>query len=152
MVKLRLDCVGEHLGRFKPVVGGFECPFGRRCDSCEHFVITGADYAYWKRQEQGWAAMAEGAPDEAARAYIYGGFERSSLALAGLEKALVALGLLDQAKELDLRSPHQDFFDPIWAQGWRAGDLVEMGGGTKAAQGAPPLLEVCDDDETRAAS
>ena len=143
----------EHgLCTFKPVVGGFECPFGRRCDSCEHFVITGADYSYWKRQEQRWAAMAEGAPDEAARAYIYGGFERSSLALAGLEKALVALGLLGQAKELDLRSPHQDFFDPVWAQGWRAGDLVEMGGGTTAAQGSPPLLEVCDDDETRAAS
>jgi len=35
--------------------------------------------------------------------------------------------LLDQARELDLRSPHQDFFDPIWRQGWRAADLVELG-------------------------
>lgn len=126
----------EHgLCTYKPVVGGFDCPFGRKCDTCEHFVITGADYGYWKRQEERWAAMAEGAPDEAAREYIYGTFERSSQALAGLEKALLALGLLDQAREVDLRSPHQDFFEPIWTQGWRAEDLVEMGGGEKAAVG-----------------
>ena len=72
-------------------------------------MVTGADYGYWKRQEERWAAMAEGAPDETAREYIYGAFEKSSQALAGLEKALLALGLLDQGKELDLRSPHQDF-------------------------------------------
>ena len=123
----------EHgLCTYKPVVGGFDCPFERRCDSCEHFVITGADYGYWKRQEQRWAAMAEGAPDESAREYIYGAFERSSQALAGLEKALLALGLLAQAKDLDLRSPHQDFFNPIWTQGWRAGDLIEIGGGARS--------------------
>jgi len=138
----------EHgLCTFKPVVGGFDCPFERKCDSCEHFVITGADYGYWKRQEQRWAAMAEGAPDETAREYIYGAFERSSQALAGLEKALLALGLLDDAKDLDLRSPHQDFFNPIWAQGWRAGDLVEMGGGVKALS---PALN--DEAESKAAS
>ena len=51
-------------------------------------------------------------PGPAARDYIYETFERSSLALAGLEKALLALGLLDQARELDLRSPHQDFLRP----------------------------------------
>jgi hypothetical protein len=89
-------------------------------------VLTGADYGYWKRQEERWAAIAEGAPDETARDYMYGAFEKSSQALAGLEKALLALGLLDQAKDLDLRSPHQDFFDPIWRQGWRAGDLLHM--------------------------
>ena len=122
----------EHgLCTYKPVVGGFDCPFERKCDSCEHFVITGADYGYWKRQEERWAAMAEGAPDETARDYIYGSFERSSQALAGLEKALLALGLLDQAKELDLRSPQQDFFEPIWSRGWRAGDLAEIGGGER---------------------
>jgi len=122
----------EHgLCTYKPVVGGFDCPFERKCDSCKHFVITGADYGYWKRQEERWAAMAEGAPDETARDYIYGSFERSSQALAGLEKALLALGLLDQAKELDLRSPQQDFFEPIWSRGWRAGDLAEIGGGER---------------------
>src|SRR6266446_9556182 len=110
----------EHgLCTFRPVVGGYDCPFDRKCNSCEHFVVTGADYGYWKRQEERWAAMAEGAPDETARDYIYGAFDKSSQALAGLEKALLAVGLLDQARELDLRSPHQDFFDPIWRQGWR---------------------------------
>jgi Phage integrase family len=119
----------EHgLCTFKPVVGGHDCPLDRQCHTCEHFVLTGADYGYWRRREQRWAAMAEGAPDQAARDYIYGTFEKSSQALAGLEKALLALGLLDQARELDLRSPHQDFFDPIWTRGWRADDLAHIGG------------------------
>lgn len=155
--KLMVDLAAiptEHgLCTYKPVVGGFDCPFERKCDSCEHFVITGADYGYWKRQEQRWAAMAEGAPDEGAREYIYGAFERSSQALAGLEKALLALGLLDDAKALDLRSPHQDFFNPVWSQGWRAGDLVEIGGGTKAVSGPPLSPEAADaEEEERAAS
>jgi len=132
------------------VVGGFDCPFGRRCDSCEHFVITGADYGYWKRQEERWAAMAEGAPDETARDYIYATFERSSQALAGLEKALFALGLLDQAKELDLRSPQQDFFEPIWTQGWRAGDLVEIGGGERIEEGHVATLGLVPDARSAA--
>lgn len=120
----------EHgLCTFKPVVGGHDCPFNRQCHSCEHFVITGADYSYWKRQEQRWAAMAEGAPDETARDYIYRAFEKSSTALAGLEKALLALGLLDRARDIDLRNPHQDFFEPIWRQGWRTGDLIQLGTG-----------------------
>jgi integrase len=120
----------EHgLCTFKPVVGGHDCPFNRQCHSCEHFVITGADYSYWKRQEERWAAMAEGAPDDTARDYIYRTFEKSSTALAGLEKALLALGLLDRARDIDLRNPHQDFFDPIWRQGWRAGDLIQLGTG-----------------------
>lgn len=125
----------EHgLCTFKPVVGGFDCPFGRNCTDCEHFVITGADYGYWKRQEQRWTVMAEAAPDEVSRDYLYQAFDKSSPALAGLEKALLALGLLDQAKELDLRSPHQDFFDPIWRQGWRAADLVQLGADQPAEQ------------------
>ena len=161
--KLMIDLAAvptEHgLCTFKPVVGGFECPFGRRCDACEHFVITGADYVYWKRQEERWTVMAEGAPDETARGYIYSTFERSSQALAGLEKALFALGLLDQAKELDLRSPQQDFYEPIWTQGWRAGDLVKLGGGADLADGQLRALPAPDDvdvdvdvDDTKAAS
>ncbi len=126
----------EHgLCTFKPVVGGHDCPFDRQCHSCEHFVLTGADYGYWRRQEQRWTAMAEGAPDQSARDYIYGAFEKSSQALAGLEKALLALGLLDQAHELDLRSPHQDFFHPIWTQGWRADDLVHIGSSESTQRG-----------------
>lgn len=130
----------EHgLCTFKPVVGGFDCPFGRNCHSCEHFVLTGADYGYWKRQEQRWAVMAEGAPDDTTRDYIYASFAKSSQALAGLEKALHALGLLDQAKDIDLRSPQQDFFDPIWRQGWRTGDLLQIG-----ASPAEPAAGVAD--------
>jgi integrase len=126
----------EHgLCTFKPVVGGDDCPFERNCNSCEHFVLTGADYAYWKRQEQRWAVMAENAPDDTARDYVYGMFAKSSQAIAGLEKALVALGLLDEAKDLDLRNPHQDFFSPIWSHGWTSGDLVTLGND----QAAPPV-------------
>src|SRR5207244_7168072 len=65
----------EHgLCTFKPVVVGYDCPFDRKCTSCEHSVVTGADYGYWKRQEERWSAMAECAPDETAREYIYGAF------------------------------------------------------------------------------
>lgn len=143
----------EHgLCTFKPVVGGHDCPFDRQCHSCEHFVLTGADYGYWRRQEQRWAAMAEGAPDPTARDYIYGAFEKSSQALAGLEKALLALGLLDQARELDLRSPHQDFFDPVWRQGWRADDLVHLGAAQPAAEAPGSPVDGGDGEEGAVAS
>jgi integrase len=111
---------------FKPVVGGAECPKGLRCNDCEDFVLTGADYAYWKRQEERWATYAENAPEESSRAYVYSLFQSSSLAIAGLERALSTLGLLEQAKNVDLRNPYQDFFDPIWNRGWRASDLIEL--------------------------
>jgi len=126
---------------FKPVVGGAECPLGRRCNDCEDFVLTGADYAYWKRQEERWATYAENAPDESSRTYVYRLFESSSLAIAGLERALSALGLLEQAKNVDLRNPYQDFFDPIWNQGWRASDLVELSGRPTKGEVAPMDVE-----------
>ena len=63
----------------------------------------------------------------------------------------MALGLLDDAKQLDLRGPHQDFFDPIWAQGWRAEDLVQIGSGLGAQDGPEPL-PAADGAEERAAS
>ena len=111
---------------FKPVVGGADCPKGLRCNDCEDFVLTGADYAYWKRQEERWATYAENAPDESSRGYVYQLFQSSSMAIAGLEKALSTLGLLEQAKSVDLRNPYQDFFDPIWNHGWRASDLIDL--------------------------
>ncbi len=111
---------------FKPVVGGADCPKGLRCNDCEDFVLTGADYAYWKRQEERWATYAENAPDESSRGYVYQLFQNSSMAIAGLEKALSTLGLLEQAKNVDLRNPYQDFFDPIWNRGWRASDLIDL--------------------------
>jgi integrase len=142
----------EHgLCTYKPVVGGADCPYERQCHSCEHFVLTGADYAYWKRQQERWSAMAEGAPDQSAREYIYEQFRRSSQALDGLEKALLALGLIDQANNLDLRSPHQDFFDPIWTHGWHASDLVQIGGG-QTAHGERPELQQPGDDDLQIAS
>ena len=117
----------EHgLCTYKPVAGGADCPFGRQCHACEHFVLTGADYNYWKRQEQRQAALAEGAPTDEARDYLYQAFEPASQAIAGLEKALAATGLLDQARHLDLRTPRQDFLDPIWRTGWRASDLTSL--------------------------
>ncbi|BCI83708.1 hypothetical protein MTY66_53330 [Mycolicibacterium sp. TY66] len=66
---------------FKPVVGGAECPKGLRCNECEDFVLTGADYAYWKRQEERWATYAENAPNESSRAYVYQLFQDSSMAM-----------------------------------------------------------------------
>ena len=83
----------EHgLCTFKPVVGGHDCPFDRQCHTCEHFVLTGADYGYWRRQEQRWAAMAEGAPDQTARDYIYGAFEKSSLGLGRTGEGAAGVG------------------------------------------------------------
>ena len=152
MVDLAVIPTEHGLCTFTPVVGGHDCPFNRQCHSCEHFVITGADYSYWKRQQERWAAMAEGAPDPAARDYIYRAFEKSSTALAGLEKALLALGLLDQARDVDLRNPHQDFFDPIWRQGWRAGDLIQIGTGSAAAGSPDEATEASRPDQTGVAS
>lgn len=121
---------------YKPVVGGDDCPFGRKCHDCEHFVLTGADYSYWKRQQERWTTWAEGAPDEATRDYIYGLFEKSSKAIEGLEKALATLGLLDEAKEVDLRNPYQDFFEPMWNHGFVARDLIAIADGTLAEEGS----------------
>ena len=64
--------------------------------------------------------------DDSSRAYVYGLFQSSSLAIAGLERALSTLGLLEQAKNIDLRNPYQDFFDPVWNHGWRASDLIDL--------------------------
>jgi integrase len=115
---------------YKPVVGGADCPFGRKCHDCEHFVLTGADYSYWKRQQERWTTWAEGAPNDATRDYIYGIFDKSSKAIEGLEKALATLGLLEEAMEVDLRNPYQDFFEPIWNQGFIAKDLIAIADGT----------------------
>ncbi|HCU94789.1 MAG TPA: site-specific integrase [Actinobacteria bacterium] len=128
----------EHgLCTFKPVAGGADCPFSKQCHTCEHFVLTGADYSYWKRQEQRQAVLAEGAPSPEARDYLYQAFEPNSQAIAGLEKALAAAGLLDEARQLDLRTPHQDFYDPIWRTGWRASDLAELAAGHPGGQAQP---------------
>ena len=65
---------------------------------------------------------------------------------------LLALGLLDQARDVDLRNPHQDFFDPIWRQGWRAGDLIQIGTGTAAAGSPDQATEASRPDQAGVAS
>jgi hypothetical protein len=44
--------------------------------------------------------------------------------------------LCEGVRDIDLRNPHQDFFDPIWRQGWRAGDLIQLG--------TPPTIDTPD--------
>ena len=135
LIDLAVVPVEHGLCTFKPVAGGATCPFGRACHACEHFVLTGADYSYWKRQEQRQAALAEGAPTTQARDYIYQAFEPSARAIAGLEKALASAGLLDQARQLDLRTPRQDFLHPLWRTGWHATDLAGLASPPPASPG-----------------
>lgn len=44
-------------------------------------------------------------------------------AIDGLEQALAAIGLLDEALALDVRRP-QDFFNRVWSTAFRAADLT----------------------------
>lgn len=48
-------------------------------------------------------------------------------AIASLEKALAAVGLLDEALALDLRRP-QDYFGKVWSTAFRADDLATATG------------------------
>ncbi len=86
-------------------------------------------------------------PHPGARDYLYQAFEPSSQAIAGLEKALAAAGLLDQATQLDLCTPHQDFFDPIWRTGWRASDLAELTTGPHNGRALPSAEPGGEDGE-----
>jgi hypothetical protein len=52
-------------------------------------------------------------------------FAPTAKAIDGLEKALAALGLLDDALALDMRRP-QDFFNRIWSTAFRATDLANL--------------------------
>jgi integrase len=119
----------EHgLCRYGPVVGGQGCPFDKNCTSgpkgpCEHFVLTGADLAYWERKRDAAFHFAEGAPSEEARDYILGEWHPWEPVLAGLRQALDELGLLEQAEKLDLRAPVHDYFNPIFSTGWTLSQL-----------------------------
>ena len=115
----------EHgLCRYGPVVGGKSCPFEKNCTNgpngpCEHFVLTGADLAYWERKRDAAFHFAEGAPTEEARDYILSQWHSWEPVLAGLREALDELGLLEEAEKLDLRSPVQDYFSPLFSTGWK---------------------------------
>ncbi len=114
----------EHgLCRYGPVVGGSACPVSKNCSGgpngpCPHFVLTGADLSYWERKRDAAYHFAEGAPSEDARDYILGEWKPWEKVLAGLRDVLDELGLLEAAERLDLRSPMQDFFHPLFSSGW----------------------------------
>jgi integrase len=111
---------------YQPVVRGSACPFNLDCGNCDKFVMSGADLLYWRRKQEQWRAIAERAPDDATADYLHQVFEPTARAIDGLEKALAALGLLDQALTLDMRRP-QDYFHRIWSTAFRAADLTEAG-------------------------
>ncbi|HEY3033723.1 MAG TPA: tyrosine-type recombinase/integrase [Streptosporangiaceae bacterium] len=109
---------------FQPVVDGGVCPWKLDCHNCDKFVLSGADLLYWRRKREQWACIAERAPDDATANYLHQVFEPTARAIDGLENALAALGLLDDALALDLRRP-QDYFQRLWNLGFRATDLAD---------------------------
>lgn len=128
-IDLTMVPVDHGLCRYGPVVGGAQCPFGKNCSSgpkgaCEHFVLTGADLAYWERKRDAAYHFAEGAPNDEARDYILSQWQAWDEVLAGLREALDELGLLEEAEKLDLRTPVHDYFDPVFSTAW---PLTELG-------------------------
>lgn len=119
----------EHgLCRYGPVVGGAQCPFEKNCTNglkgpCEHFVLTGADLAYWERKRDAAYHFAEGAPTNDARDYILSQWHPWEPVLTALRQALDELGLLEEAEKLDLRTPVHDYFDPLFSTGWPLAQL-----------------------------
>ncbi|MFK0283257.1 tyrosine-type recombinase/integrase [Streptomyces sp. NPDC090499] len=110
---------------FQPVVDGDACPFNLNCHSCAEFVMTGADLVYWHRKREQWRMLAERAPDDATRDYLHQVFDPTARAIEGLERALAAVGLLEEALQLDLRRP-QDYFGRVWSTAFRAEELVRQ--------------------------
>jgi integrase len=108
---------------FQPVVNGDACPWKLNCHGCDKFVMSGADLVYWQRKREHWRMLAERAPDGAIADYLHEVFEPTARAIAGLEVALEAVGLLDQALQLDLRRP-QDYFGRVWSTAFRAQELA----------------------------
>jgi integrase len=108
---------------FQPVINGGACPWNLDCENCDKFVMSGADLLYWRRKREQWMSIAERAPDDATADYLHKVFEPTATAIDGLEKALAALGLLQDALALDMRRP-QDYFDRVWSTSFRARDLA----------------------------
>jgi len=127
-IDLTIVPVEHGLCRYGPVVGGAHCPFGKNCSAgtngpCEHFVLTGADLAYWERKRDAAYHFAEGAPSDEARDYILSQWHPWEPVLTGLREALDELGLLEEAESLDLRAPVHDYFDPLFSTGWPVAQL-----------------------------
>ena len=133
----------EHgLCRYGPVVGGATCPFEKNCTNgikgtCEHFVLTGADLAYWERKRDAAYHFAEGAPSDEARNYILSQWDPWETVLRGLREALYELGLLEEAQKLDLRTPVHDYFDPLFSAAWPVAFLTEQANGTTSSEDTP---------------
>jgi hypothetical protein len=89
--------------------------------------MTGADLLYWRRKREQWYSLAERAPTDEMADWLHRQFEPTARAIAGLERALAGIGLLDDALALDLRRP-QDYFQRLWATGFRTTDLAAVGG------------------------
>jgi integrase len=110
---------------FRPVVDGGRCPRQLDCESCDDFVLSGADLTYWRRKRQQWLRMIERAVDENTRSFLQRELRPLERALKGLELALDAVGLLESATEVDLRAP-QDFFSPVWSLNFSVGELQRL--------------------------
>jgi hypothetical protein len=108
----------------QPVVNGDACPWNLDCHNCDKFVMSGADLGYWHRKREQWRTIAERAPDSTTANLLRDVFEPTARAIDGLEKALAAVGLLDDALELDLRRP-QDYFGRLWSLAFRANELAQ---------------------------
>ncbi|MFE3943249.1 tyrosine-type recombinase/integrase [Streptomyces sp. NPDC059118] len=110
---------------FQAVVDGGACPWKLDCHNCEKFVMSGADLVYWHRKREHWRMLAERAGNPEVTEYLHQLFEPTARAIDGLEKALAAVGLLDEALALDLRRP-QDYFGRVWATAFRANELAQL--------------------------
>ena len=145
-IELSIVPVEHGLCRYGPVVGGKTCPWGKNCTSqadgvCDQLILTGADLSYWERKMDAAYTFAERAPSDEARDYILSEWEPWEAALDGLRRALDELGLLDAARELDLRTPVQDYLSPLFSKAWNVSDL--SGAGTPES-----LPDLGDDSET----
>jgi integrase len=121
---------------YQPVVDGGSCPWKLDCENCDNFVLSGADLLYWRRKAEQWRSIAENAPDDATADYLHTVFEPTAKAIKGLEQALAALGVLDEALTLDLRRP-QDYFYRTWSTAFRARDLAALQASGPDATGKP---------------
>ncbi len=117
---------------FQPVVNGAACPWNLDCHNCSKFVMSGADLVYWRRKQEQWRSLAERAPDDSTADYLHQVFEPSAQAIAGLERVLAGMGLLEQALSLDLRRP-QDYFHRVWSVNFPAATLAELDSGNQKA-------------------
>lgn len=143
-IDLTIVPVEHGLCRYGPVVGGTQCPWQKNCTDgpdgpCEHFVLTGADLAYWERKRDRDYHFAERAPTDETRDYILSRWHPWEPVLTGLREALDELGLLGEAEKLDLRAPVHDYFDPLFSAGFPVSDLNRPANGHTTAP--PPRVK-----------